>query len=139
MTTKLPAWATRLIACLFGGFVLALMVGKHHGTLTDFGVSFREAVALHRIWIFVLIGLLIFGAITFWPQVGPYLTRPGVVPLAAGTLAVLASLTVMNWWDPVQNIRATDNARFAVTRSVVDSGSGLSPITAPFFDYLAWA
>jgi ABC-type branched-subunit amino acid transport system permease subunit len=139
MTTKLPEWATRLITCLFGGFVLALMVGKQHGTLTDFGVSFRQAVAPHRIWIFLLIGALIFAAITFWPQVAPYLTRPGIVPLIAGILAVLASLNVMNWWDPVRNIKATDNARFGVVRDVVDSGSGLSSITAPFFDYLAWS
>ena len=51
MTTKLPRVGRhRLVACLFGGFVLALMVGQQHGTLTDFGVSFRQAVALHRIW-----------------------------------------------------------------------------------------
>ena len=61
------------------------------------------------------------------------------MPLSAGVLAELAALNVMNWWDPVRNIKATDNARFGVVREVVDSGSGLSPITAPFFDYLAWS
>ena len=138
MTTRLPAWATRLITCLFGGFVLAIMVGKQHGTLTDFGVSFRQAVALHRIWIFLLIGLIAFAAITFWPQVAPYLSRPGLVPLVVGAVVVIASLTVMSWWDPVRNLTATDNARFDAVRKVVDTGHGLSGITAPFFDYLAW-
>ena len=38
----------RLAACLFGGFVLALMVGKQEGTQNDFGIAFHEAVAATR-------------------------------------------------------------------------------------------
>src|SRR5262245_41577526 len=103
MTDPTQALLKRLAACLFGGFLLALMVGNQQGTLTDFGVSFRTAVAVHRIWIFLLIGVAIFLVITFWPSVRPYLTKPGAVPIAVGGLTVLAALTVMNWWDPVQN------------------------------------
>ena len=81
----------RLLACLFGGFVLALMVGNQEGTLTDFGVAFRHAVVGPRILAFLGIGLAIFALLSFWPKVVPYLTRPGVVPLGAGFLIVVGA------------------------------------------------
>ena len=34
----------RLVACLFGGVVLAMMVGTQEGSQDDFGISFHEAV-----------------------------------------------------------------------------------------------
>ena len=43
----------RLVACLAGGFVLALMVGTQEGTQQDFGYAFRESVAVPRIFIFL--------------------------------------------------------------------------------------
>jgi len=51
-----------------------------------FGVSFRHAVISPRIVVFLLIGLVIFALITFWPLVVPYLARPGMAPLGALSL-----------------------------------------------------
>jgi hypothetical protein len=48
-------WVQRLVACLFGGVVLALMVGNQEGSQTDFGISFRKAVSFPRIIVFLLI------------------------------------------------------------------------------------
>ena len=48
----------RLVACLAGGFVLALMVGPQEGTQEDFGYAFRESVFVPRIFVFLGIGVL---------------------------------------------------------------------------------
>jgi ABC-type branched-subunit amino acid transport system permease subunit len=136
VTEKTRATLQRLGACLFGGFVLAIMVGKQEGTLTDFGVSFRHAVAVPRIFVFLAIGLVIFALITFWPRVVPYLTRPGVVPLGAGLLVVVTAQTVMNWYDPLASSRGS--GKFNAVRSVVDNSPALSSLTVTFFDWLAW-
>ena len=77
--------SSRLVACLFGGFVLALMVGNQEGTISgDFGIAFRHAVIGPRIVIFLGVGVVIFLLITFWPPVVPYLHRPGVAPWPTG-------------------------------------------------------
>ena len=88
MSTTAKTLLRRLAACLFGGFVLALMVGKQEGGQHDFGISFRQAVAVPRIFLFLAIGVVIFALITFWPRVVPYLARPGVVPLGSGLLTL---------------------------------------------------
>src|SRR6478735_6990314 len=96
---KLPAWASRLIACLAGGVVLAMMVGPQEGTTSDYYYSFNQAVLAPRIVVFLGFGVLLFLAITFWPNIKPYLTRTGFWPLISGALAVLASITLMDWYD----------------------------------------
>jgi ABC-type branched-subunit amino acid transport system permease subunit len=127
----------RLGACLFGGVVLAIMIGKQEGTLTDFGVSFRHAVLAPRIVIFLIIGVLIFLAITFWPLVRPYLRRPGVVPLTAGLIVVVVAQVVMNWYDPKADNQGS--SKFNAVKGVVDQSSGLlQQTTTWFFDWLAW-
>jgi ABC-type branched-subunit amino acid transport system permease subunit len=131
MTKTTKAHLKRLLACLFGGVVLAIMIGPQEGTLTDFGISFHKAVLAPRIVVFLIIGVLIFLAMTFWPLVRPYLRRPGVAPLGIGLVVVLVSQTVMHWYDP----RAS---KFVKLRSVVDNTSGLQPTTTWFFDWLAW-
>ena len=38
-------WVKRLLACLFGGLVLALTVGNQEGTVNgDFGIAFFQAL-----------------------------------------------------------------------------------------------
>jgi ABC-type branched-subunit amino acid transport system permease subunit len=134
-TTK--AHLSRLAYCLLGGIVLAIMIGKQEGTLTDFGVSFRHAVLRPRIFIFLAIGLLIYLAITFWPLVRPHIRRPGVLPLVVGFLTVLVAQFVMNWYDPLASLK--NNGKFGEVRSVVDQTShGLSQTTTWFFDWLSW-
>ena len=137
MTEKTRATLQRLVACLFGGFVLALMVGPQQGSLTDFGISFRHAVAVPRIFAFLGVGLVIFVLITFWPRVVPYLTRPGVVPLAAGLIIVIAAQTVMNWYDPLAS--SSGSGKFNAVRSAADASPNLSSLTVAFFDWIAWA
>ena len=63
----------RFIACLGGGFVLAIMVGPQEGSSTDYGYGFKQSVLNPRIFVFLLIGVLIFLAISFWPTL---VTRP---------------------------------------------------------------
>ena len=128
--------AVRLVACLFGGVVLAMMVGSQEGTLTDFGISFREAVFRPRIVVFLLIGVVIFALITFWPLVVPYLTRPGVVPLALGVITVLASQTVMNWYDPLAN--TASSGKFGAVGTAAGKTPALSSVAVAFFGWLAW-
>ena len=129
------AHAKRLVACLFGGLVLAIMVGNQEGTLNDFGISFREAVARPRILVFEAIGLIIFGMITFWPRVKPYLRRPGTAGVGFGLIVIIAAQTVMNWYDPLAN---ASSGKFSDVRSAVDKTASIGQLTGWFFDWLAW-
>ena len=126
----------RLVACLFGGVILAMMVGSQEGTLTDFGISFREAVLRPRIVVFLLIGVVIFTLITFWPLVVPYLTRPGITPLGLGVVTVLAGQTVMNWYDPLAS--SSGSGKFSAVASIAKKSPLLSSVTVDFFGWLAW-
>jgi ABC-type branched-subunit amino acid transport system permease subunit len=133
MTVLRSAWFKRLIACLAGSVVLALMWGPQEGSQTDYGFAFRQAVISPRIVVFLAIGVLLFFAISYWPRVSPYLKRPGAWPLAAGAITVLASQTLMRWYDPV------GDAKFAAVANAVAATSGISPLTSAFFSWLAWA
>jgi ABC-type branched-subunit amino acid transport system permease subunit len=129
----------RLVACLLGGVVLAMMVGNQEGTQDDFGLSFHEAVLDSRIVIFLGIGVLIFALITFWTVVKPYVRRPGMTPLLIGFLVIVAAQTIMNWYDPLVN--ANGDGKFGAVRDIVDKTQSdrLAGYTVPFFDWLAWA
>jgi ABC-type branched-subunit amino acid transport system permease subunit len=131
-----PSSLKRLAACLFGGVVLALMVGKQHGTRDDFHVGITDALFKPRIGIFLVVGLVIFVLVTFWPLVVPYLTRPGTYPLGAGLLVVIGAQTIMNWYDPLAS--SGGNGKFGAVGSALGGTSGLLPITEPFFSWLAW-
>jgi ABC-type branched-subunit amino acid transport system permease subunit len=122
----------RLAACLAGSIVLAIMWGPQEGSQTDYGYEVRQAVWDPRIVAFLLIGVGAFLAITFWPRVVPYLTRPGVLPLVSGALAVVAGQTLMKWYD------ALGDGKFGTVANAVADSSGLSPITTAFFGWLAW-
>lgn len=110
----------RLLSCLAGGFVLALMVGTQEGTQQDFGYAFREAVLGPRIFVFLGIGVLIYLAITYGPAFKPYLTRPGLRPLGAGALTVIVSFTLLKWTDSTQ----IDGGKFrTLADAAADTGS----------------
>src|SRR5450432_4735074 len=123
----------RLVACLAGGVVLAMMVGSQEGSQTDYGYAFRKSVFEPRIAVFLGIGVLLFLAITYWPSIVPYLTRPGFWPLLSGALAVVAAITLMHWYDPV------GGGKFSSTAASVSHTSGISPIATAFFGWLAWS
>ena len=123
MNEMTKAHLKRLLACLLGGVVLAIMIGPQEGTLTDFGISFHDAVLKPRIALFLAIGVLIYLMITFWPLVRPHIRRPGVVPAVSGLVIVLVSQAVMNWYDPLLNLNST-SAKFNKLSDVVDKTSG---------------
>jgi ABC-type branched-subunit amino acid transport system permease subunit len=123
----------RLLACLAGGVVLAMMVGPQEGSQTDYGYAFRKSVLEPRIVVFLAIGVLLFLAITYWPTIVPYLTRPGFWPLVSGALAVIAAITLMHWYDPA------GDGKFSSTATVVRHASNISALATAFFGWLAWA
>jgi ABC-type branched-subunit amino acid transport system permease subunit len=122
----------RLVGCLAGGVVLALMWGQQEGTTADYGFAFRESVFNVRIVWFLAIGLITFLLITFWPRVRPYLTRPGALPLLAGVIVVAAAQALLNWDDQV------GTAHFADVANAVAATPAISFLTAAFFGWLAW-
>ena len=118
----------RLAACLFGGVILALMVGKQEGTINaDFGIATREALWDPRIFVFLAIGFVIFLLVTFWPLTAPYLFRPGIRPLGIGLLVIVIAQTVMNWYDPIAS--GQKNGRFNTLRPIVDQTAALNGLT----------
>ena len=54
-----------------------MMVGSQEGSHTDYGYAFRQSVLDPRIFVFLVIGVLLFLAITFWPTLVPYLPGRG--------------------------------------------------------------
>ncbi len=132
MTTQTKVLVKRLVACLAGALVLAIMWGPQEGSQTDYYFELRKSLHFPRVGAFLLIGVLIFLAITFWPRVRPYLRRPGVLPVFSGTLAVLAGQTLMKWYDPL------GDGKFGTVAKAVKNTSGLSPVTKAYFGWLAW-
>jgi ABC-type branched-subunit amino acid transport system permease subunit len=120
----------RFIACLFGGFVLALMIGDQEGSQDDFGLSFSNATSTGRLIAFLLVGVAIFLAITFWPLLAPYIRRPGAVGVFAGFLLVLIAIALMRWYDPV--------GKFSALSNQVSDTNGLDFLPSAFFGWLAY-
>jgi ABC-type branched-subunit amino acid transport system permease subunit len=123
----------RLLACLAGGVVLAMMVGSQEGSQADYFYGIHKSVLEPRIFVFLAIGVLLFLAITYWPRIVPYLTRPGFWPLLSGGLAVVAAITLMHWFDPA------GDGKFSSTASAVGRIHGISPLAKAFFNWLAWS
>jgi ABC-type branched-subunit amino acid transport system permease subunit len=141
---RLETLLKRLLWCLFGGFVLAVMYGTQEGSQNDFGISFHEAMTHHllhvpRIIIFLAIGVVIFALITFWGVLKQYAKRPGVLPLGAAFVVVLVAQAIMNWYDPKAD--AAGASKFSLVRKLVDeSGNQVQQTTTLFFDgWLSWA
>ncbi|UQX87142.1 hypothetical protein M6D93_12620 [Jatrophihabitans telluris] len=125
----------RFGGCMALAFVLALMIGNQEGSQNDYGLAFRQAIFSPRIGLFVLIGVLVFVAMTFWPYITPYLLRPGVRPLAVGAITVLASQTLLKWSDDGR----VGNGKFSSVASQAANTSGLAPTAKLFFsNYLSW-
>jgi ABC-type branched-subunit amino acid transport system permease subunit len=120
----------RLVACLFGGFVLALMVGNQEGSLTDFGQSFGQATTPLRLITFLLIGFGGFLLLTFWPLVRPYVRQPGAVTVAVGFGLALAGMTLTRWYDPV--------GKFGPVSTAVSKSSHVPALVSLFFSPFAW-
>ncbi|MDQ1734559.1 MAG: branched-chain amino acid transport system permease protein [Pseudonocardiales bacterium] len=125
----------RLAGCMALAFVLALMIGNQEGSQDDYGLAFRQAIFSPRIILFIVIGLLVFAAMTFWPYITPYLLRPGVRPLAVGGITVLVSQTLLKWSDDGR----TGNGKFNSVASKAANTDGLAPMAKLFFsNYLGW-
>ncbi len=122
----------RAIGCFAAAIVFALMWGPQEGTQSNYAYAIRKSLFGPRIAVFLVMGVLAFLAITYWPSVKPYLTRPGAWPLAAGIATVIAAQTLLHWYDPV------GDAKFGAVRGAVANTSGLNPLTTAFFGWLAW-
>jgi ABC-type branched-subunit amino acid transport system permease subunit len=128
-TFSLPPAVVRLLACLGGSVVLAMMVGPQQGSQQDYGLAFREAVLDVRIVWFLLIGVLAFLAITYRDVVTPYVRRPGVRPLVIGVLVLIASFFLMKWYDPL------GDGKFGTFADAVANTGGISPVARAFFGW----
>ena len=123
----------RLLACLAGALVLSLMWGPQEGSFENFWFVIKRGLFSPRVLVFLALGVVAFLAISFWPKVVPYLTRPGIWPLAAGALTVIASQTLMHWADQV------GDAKFGTVATAVGKTRDISPLASAFFGGLAWA
>lgn len=130
-TLTSPA-AKRLLACIAGALVFALMWGPQEGTAEDYGYAFRKALSAPRIFVFLGIGVLGFLAITFWPKVRPYLARPYAAPFLTSAGTVIASYVLLRWYDPI------GNAKLSTVADAVAQTSGLSFLATAFFGWLHW-
>ena len=125
---------SRAMGCLALAFVLALIVGPQEGTQDDYGYAFRAAIFHPRIFVFLAVGVLVFLGLTYWPKVVPYLHRPGVLPLAIGFVTVIASFTLLHWYDPL------GDGKFGTVGTAVSLTPALSGgLTEIYFSWLAWA
>ena len=120
----------RLVACLFAGFVLALMVGNQEGSQNDFGISFREATSPLRLLTFLAIGLGVFVVLTFRSRIAPAVRHPGAVPVVAGLGVVFAGMTLTRWYDPV--------GKFPAVSTAVGRSSGAPFLVSLYFSWFAW-
>jgi ABC-type branched-subunit amino acid transport system permease subunit len=122
----------RLLACLAGGIVLALMWGQQEGSNNDYGFAFRESVFNVRIVWFLALGVVVFLLITFWPLIRPYLVRPGVLAMAIGLVLVAAAQALLHWDDQV------GSAKFGDVADAVAATPSISFLPAAFFGWEAW-
>ena len=129
---SLPPALTRLLACLAGAVVLAMMVGEQQGSQDDYGLAFRESVLDVRIVGFLLIGVLAFLAITYRDVVEPYVRRPGIRPLIVGVLVLVAAFYLMKWYDPL------GDGKFGTFADAVADTPAVSPLARAFFGWLWW-
>jgi ABC-type branched-subunit amino acid transport system permease subunit len=125
--------AKRFVACIAGSLVFALMWGKQEGTAEDYGLAFHQAVLAKRVFVFLAIGVAAFFAITFWPRIRPYLTRPGAPSFLVGGVSVLAAYVLLRWYDPV------GSGKLGAVGDAVSQTSGISPVAKAFFGWLDWA
>lgn len=122
----------RLIACLLGSLVLAIMVGDQEGVPNDYGYAFHKAVLEPRVFVFLGLGVLAFLALTYWPVVRPYFFRRGMGPLVVGAVTVVVAQLLLHWDDKV------GNGKFSTLRTTVGNTSGIAGLATAFFGWLAW-
>lgn len=120
----------RLVACLFGGFVLALMIGNQEGSQNDFGIAFREATSTPRLLGFLAVGFGVFLLLTFWPRIAPAVTHPGAAAVGSGFILSLAGMTLTRWYDPV--------GKFASVSTAVSKSHGVPFLVSLFFSPFGW-
>jgi ABC-type branched-subunit amino acid transport system permease subunit len=121
----------RLVACLFGGFVLALMVGNQEGSQNDFGLAFHEATRAPRLIGFLAIGLAVFAFLTFRPLITPYIRQPGAVAIGVGFGLVFAGMALLQWYEPV--------GKFGPVATAVGKSAGAPFLVSVYFSWFAWA
>ncbi|MDQ1679972.1 MAG: branched-chain amino acid transport system permease protein [Frankiaceae bacterium] len=122
----------RLLACLAGSLVGALMIGPQEGVQEDYGYAFRKAILAPRVFVFLAVGLLAWVLITFWGRITPYFSRPGATGLWVGLVTVLAGQTLLKWDDQI------GTGKFGEVATAATRTPQLSPLTRAFFGFLHW-
>jgi ABC-type branched-subunit amino acid transport system permease subunit len=121
----------RLVAWLFGGFVLCLMVGNQEGSQNDLGISFHKATATGRLVTFLLVGFAGFLVMTFWPLIRPYIRQPGATTILVAAILAIAGMTLMKWYDPL-------TAKLSAVSSAVSHSHHAPALVSFYFSPIAW-
>jgi len=125
----------RLLVCLAAGLILAMMIGNQEGVQNDFGYGFRQSLQFPRVAYFLGIGVLLYLVITLFDYIRPYLVRPGMRPLAAGLLSVLASFLLLHWTDSA----VAGNQKFGTISAKANNTKGLAASAKLYFGgHLGW-
>jgi ABC-type branched-subunit amino acid transport system permease subunit len=120
----------RLAACLFGGFVACLMIGNQEGSQNDFGQSFNQATSPGRLITFLLLGVVAFLVMTYWPLIKPFLRQPGAATLATGFALAGVGMALMKWYDPL--------GKFGKVATSVSHSGGAPALVKFYFSPFGW-
>ncbi|GCD88101.1 branched-chain amino acid ABC transporter permease [Nocardioides sp. LS1] len=93
--------ARRLLMCLVGSVIVAMMWGPQQGTPDDYGYGLKQAVLEPRIFIFLGLGVLVFFLAPRADQLKERLSKPGAGLFAAAAAGVMVARTLLHWYDPV--------------------------------------
>jgi ABC-type branched-subunit amino acid transport system permease subunit len=113
----------RLLTCMVGAVVIAMMWGPQQGSPDDYGYGFHQAVLRPRIFIFLLLGLLAFIAAPFAPHLKARFKRPGAGLLLWSLAGVGAARSLLHWYDPAGNGKFASASRVA-TAGLADAYFG---------------
>ena len=124
-----PAAIKRLIACLAGSFVLALMWGPQEGVQEDYGYAFRQAIFGPRIWCSSASACSCSSRSRSGPWSGRISFGPALHPLGSER---------SRWWPRTPCCAGTTRSgKFGAVSPAVANTAGISPIASAFFGWLA--
>ncbi|GAA3669812.1 hypothetical protein GCM10022237_32020 [Nocardioides ginsengisoli] len=108
--------ARRLLICLVGAVIVAVMWGPQQGSPDDYGHGFKQAVLDPRIFVFLGLGVLMFVLAPRTAQLKARLALPGSGLFGAAAAGVALARTLLHWYDPV------GDGKFAAASRAATSG-----------------
>ena len=103
----------RLVLCLVGAVVCALMIGPQQGTPDDYGFGFRAAVLEPRIFLFLAGGVLVCFVVPHASAIRERLSTPGSVLFLGSVAGVVLARALFHWYDPSGDGKFADASRTA--------------------------